>query len=70
MRKRIAFLPLLFLALSSFSPVLTACNGDPSGPGDPSRSCCRVCKTGKACGDSCIARDKTCRVGPGCACNG
>lgn len=32
--------------------------------------CCRVCKKGKACGDSCIARDKTCRKGRGCACNG
>lgn len=33
-------------------------------------SCCRVCKTGKACGDSCIATNKSCNVGPGCACNG
>ncbi len=32
--------------------------------------CCKVCRKGKACGDSCIARDKTCRVGPGCACDG
>jgi hypothetical protein len=33
-------------------------------------SCCRVCTTGKACGDSCISRSDTCRRGPGCACNG
>ncbi len=31
--------------------------------------CCRTCSAGKACGDSCIARDKTCNKGPGCACN-
>jgi hypothetical protein len=34
------------------------------------RACCRVCRTGKACGDSCIARSLTCRKGAGCACNG
>ncbi len=32
--------------------------------------CCRVCTTGKACGNSCIARSKTCHKGKGCACNG
>ena len=26
-------------------------------------------RAGKACGDSCISKDKTCNVGPGCACN-
>ena len=35
-----------------------------------STSCCRVCRTGKACGDSCISRDRTCRQPRGCACNG
>lgn len=34
------------------------------------QSCCKVCKKGKACGDSCIARDKRCTKGKGCACNG
>ncbi|BAQ69143.1 hypothetical protein NHU_01988 [Rhodovulum sulfidophilum] len=33
-------------------------------------ACCRVCRKGKACGDSCISRDRTCRKGAGCACNG
>ncbi|RUO18717.1 hypothetical protein [Aliidiomarina haloalkalitolerans] len=32
--------------------------------------CCKVCTKGKACGDSCIARNKTCHKGRGCACNG
>jgi hypothetical protein len=35
-----------------------------------SQRCCRVCGRGKACGDSCIARDKTCTRGRGCACDG
>lgn len=30
----------------------------------------RVCRTGKACGNSCINRNYTCRQPPGCACNG
>ena len=34
------------------------------------KKCCKVCKKGKACGDSCIAKSKTCTKGPGCACNG
>lgn len=33
-------------------------------------SCCKVCKKGKACGDSCISRDKECHKGKGCACDG
>jgi hypothetical protein len=31
--------------------------------------CCRTCRKGKACGDSCIARDKDCHQPPGCACD-
>lgn len=34
------------------------------------RPCCRICTTGKACGNSCISRSYTCRKPPGCACNG
>jgi hypothetical protein len=32
--------------------------------------CCKICKKGKACGDSCISRKYSCRKPPGCACNG
>lgn len=39
---------------------------DCSGSG----TCCKVCKTGKACGDSCISKSKTCHQSSGCACNG
>jgi hypothetical protein len=31
-------------------------------------ACCMMCSKGQACGDACISRYKTCRVGPGCAC--
>ncbi len=33
-------------------------------------ACCKICSAGKACGDSCIARSKTCHKGKGCACDG
>jgi hypothetical protein len=36
----------------------------------PAQSCCKVCSVGKACGNTCISRDKNCHVGPGCACDG
>lgn len=32
--------------------------------------CCKVCTTGKACGDSCISRKYQCHQPPGCACDG
>ena len=33
-------------------------------------ACCKVCRKGKACGDSCISRSYSCHKGPGCACDG
>ena len=32
-------------------------------------TCCKTCRSGKACGDSCIKRDETCTQPPGCACD-
>lgn len=32
--------------------------------------CCKVCTKGKACGNSCISKEKTCHQPKGCACNG
>jgi hypothetical protein len=32
--------------------------------------CCKVRSVGKACGNTCISRDKTCHVRQGCACDG
>ena len=31
--------------------------------------CCKICTTGKPCGDSCIANGKQCHQPPGCACS-
>ncbi len=42
----------------------------PSTVDDRSPGCCKVCTTGKACGDSCISRSYTCHKAPGCACDG
>lgn len=39
-----------------------------STPTTPPRVCCRVCTTGKPCGDTCIAANLTCRTSGGCAC--
>ncbi len=33
------------------------------------QACCKMCSKGKACGDTCISRDKSCHVGSGCACD-
>jgi hypothetical protein len=64
-------------ALALLAAAATLALGPPSlGPCAPGsaaaqgRYCCKVCSKGKACGDSCIARWKTCHKGRGCACNG
>jgi hypothetical protein len=41
-----------------------------SNHADQSQVCCKICTVGKACGDTCISRDKDCHVGRGCACDG
>lgn len=33
------------------------------------KTCCKICRKGKACGNSCIKRTYTCRKPPGCACD-
>lgn len=64
-RLALQLLPLLF-ALGGGLPLAGCAEPTVSGGG----GCCRVCTTGKACGDSCIASNLTCRKGAGCACNG
>jgi hypothetical protein len=57
--------------VSAIAPQGAASAGAGAPPAQPTRRpCCRVCTTGKACGNSCIARNRTCRQPPGCACNG
>ncbi len=64
-RVRLAGALALTLAAASGPPLATACKNS-SGPS----SCCKVCTTGKACGNSCIAQTDTCTQPPFCACNG
>ena len=51
------------LIVTASVPALQGCGGD---GGD---NCCRVCDTGKACGDACIAKTDSCNKSGGCACN-
>lgn len=63
------FTSLLFAAASlAVGPASLSC----ASPGYAASgfACCKVCKKGKACGDSCISRDKECHKGKGCACDG
>jgi hypothetical protein len=66
MRSAAILLAALSLGLGPSS--LNPCAAASSGP--VGFACCKMCKAGKACGDSCIARDKVCHKGKGCACNG
>ncbi|PYP18973.1 MAG: hypothetical protein DMD54_04085 [Gemmatimonadetes bacterium] len=52
-----------FVQDSAVSPI-TPVEATPPPP-----TCCRVCTKGKACGNSCIARDLQCHQPAGCACN-
>jgi hypothetical protein len=54
-------LPLVLVTAST--PLVGACK-DSTGP------CCKTCRTGKPCGDTCISKSETCHVGAGCACSG
>lgn len=38
--------------------------------GAAAKGCCEICRKGKACVGSCIARDKKCHKVPSCACDG
>jgi hypothetical protein len=63
--KALAFLAAaasLALGPASLNPCMSAAAAQ-------GRYCCKHCSTGKACGNSCIARWKTCHKGRGCACN-
>jgi endonuclease YncB( thermonuclease family) len=40
-----------------------------STPTPVSTTCCRICVTGKACGDTCIPRTRRCDEQTGCACD-
>ena len=46
--------------------VTTGCSDGSTAPS----GCCKICKEGKACGETGISKSDTCHVGQGCACNG
>jgi hypothetical protein len=56
-------------AIPTATPTPPVAQRAPVPTSAPARACCKVCTTGKACGDSCIAANKNCNKGPGCACN-
>lgn len=58
---------LTALALAAMVPVGAAA---PLCGAAFAQACCKICKAGKACGNSCISRDKKCHQPPGCACDG
>lgn len=62
MRLSLAILSLL--AASALVADVPGCNAAYA------QACCKVCKAGKACGNTCISRDKACHTPPGCACDG
>lgn len=62
----------LLLAMTAASLGDEAAAADSASEWQPvtsSAGCCKVCRKGKACGNSCIARDKQCHQPPGCACD-
>ena len=64
------FVSLIIAAASlAVGPAAVSC-ASPAYAEAGSARCCKVCKKGKACGDSCIARNKECHKGKGCACDG
>lgn len=62
-----------FLALIAAASVYGAECAQLARSGEPpiilAQACCKMCSKGKACGDTCISRDKNCHVGSGCACD-
>jgi endonuclease YncB( thermonuclease family) len=43
-------------------------SGQPQAITEPAKKCCKVCRKGQPCGNSCISRRYTCRKPVGCAC--
>jgi hypothetical protein len=63
---------VLLIAAASLAvgPASISCASSPGWAASGYGACCKVRHKGKACGDSCIARDKVCHKGKGCACDG
>jgi len=59
---------LAMLAILMVALLASACPAVPPSVIPP--GCCRICRVGKPCGDTCISRYLTCTRPPGCACWG
>lgn len=64
-----------FIALLGFALLLPAAStaelaATPCTIAADGTQCCKRCSKGKPCGDSCIAKNKTCTKGKGCTCQG
>lgn len=64
---RFAAVGLAMAASAGSITMLQGCGGSGSSS---SGGCCKVCTTGKACGDTCIPVTQQCRTTGGCACDG
>lgn len=70
---RFSLLLIPLALLSGASPAVDVgaapaeCRIDPE---TGARQCCKVCKRGKACGNTCISRRLNCHRPRGCACDG
>ena len=71
--------PTLALSVDVDEPAPTALTYSPNArtysptvrsPAPAARQCCKICRKGQACGNSCIGRTYTCSKPPGCACDG
>lgn len=53
---------------ASLMPEATQAPRESEEESAPAGGCCKICKRGCPCGDSCISCSKICHKGPGCAC--
>lgn len=60
------------LVLAAAFSFMVGCHAteDYEAPDEPLGYCCKICRVGKACGDSCISLSSTCHKIGGCACDG
>ncbi len=66
----LGFVLSFLVGISSVSAqTANACFEADEVPATPA-ACCRICTTGKACGNSCINRQLECHQPTGCACDG
>ncbi len=58
------------ITTAAFSQLLQPLLEQSTKPRVQPAACCKICRKGKACGNSCINRNYRCTKPPGCACDG